>query len=179
MKKILVVVDMQNDFITGCLGNDECRAVVPAVIDVISSGEYDHVYVTMDTHGENYLDTQEGSKLPVVHCVSGTDGWKVNSDVMAAVEGKYDKTDITTVTKGSFGSIELGNMIKEYCGAEEAEVHFVGVCTGICVISNVMILKAFMPDAKVCVIERACACVTKESHNTAIAAMMTAQVDII
>ena len=179
MKKILVVVDMQNDFLTGCLGNDGCRAAVPQVIDVISSGGYDHVYVTMDTHGEDYLSTQEGSKLPVVHCVSGTDGWKVNSDVMAAVEANYDKADITTVTKGSFGSIELGNMIKQYCGSEDAEVDFVGVCTGICVISNVMILKAYMPEAKICVIERACACVTKESHDTAISAMRTAQVDII
>jgi nicotinamidase-related amidase len=178
MKKILVVVDMQNDFITGCLGNDECRAVVPKVADVIRTGDYDHVYVTMDTHDENYLSTQEGHKLPVVHCVAGSDGWKINAEVAKALEETYALDAISTVTKESFGSIELGSLIKEHCAGDDAQIDFVGVCTGICVISNVMILKAFMSEAKVCVIEDACACVTPESHKTAIEAMKTAQVDI-
>ncbi len=180
MKKILVVVDMQNDFITGCLGNEECRAVVPEVVKAVRSGDYDHVYVTMDTHDSNYLNTQEGHKLPIVHCIAGSDGWQINSEVQKALEESYAPDAVSTVTKESFGSVELASLIREHCiEHDEKEIDFIGVCTGICVISNVMILKAFMPEAKVCVIERACACVTRSSHQTAIDAMQTAQVDII
>ena len=162
MKRILVVVDMQNDFTTGPLGNAECAAVIPKVAEVIKTGVYDRIIFTQDTHQSNYLDTQEGKRLPVVHCIEGTAGWEI----------------APVICKPAFGSVQLGECLKQYCGDAEAQIDFCGVCTGICVISNVMIAKAFVPEARVCVIEKACACVTPESHRTAIEAMKTCQVDI-
>ena len=182
MKKVLVVVDMQVDFTTGCLGNEECKAVISEVTDVIKHGEYDRVYVTKDTHQKNYLCTQEGQRLPVVHCVENTKGWEIDASVWQACIDTYAGKDLVTICKPTFGSLMLGQMLQTYAEhfpQEELEIHFVGVCTGICVISNVMIAKASVPEARVCVIERACACVTKESHQTAIEAMRTCQVDII
>lgn len=181
MKKVLIVVDMQNDFITGCLGNEECQAVVSEVEKVIKKGDYDHVFVTKDTHTNGYLDTQEGKKLPVKHCVRGTEGWEIHPVIKKALEEKFGENKMTEVDKESFGSLELGTMLKKYVEVveEEVEYDFVGVCTGICVISNVLIAKAAVPESKVCVIEKACACVTKETHKNAIEAMKTCQVDIL
>lgn len=181
MKKALVVVDMQKDFITGCLGNEECRAVVDQVVDVINSREYRHVFITKDTHHDNYMETQEGKKLPVEHCIVGTDGWKLDERVDEAIKKQFEAKNTTVVQKGSFGSIALGDMLREYRmrAGEDVEFYFVGVCTGICVISNVLIAKAALPESKICVIEKACACVTPESHKTAIEAMKTCQVDVI
>ena len=90
MKKVLVIIDMQNDFIDGPLGNDECKQAVPAVIDAVNNGGYTDVILTRDTHGDNYLNTQEGRKLPVVHCIKGTDGWQINSDIMKVVNASYE-----------------------------------------------------------------------------------------
>lgn len=179
MKKILVIVDMQNDFLTGVLGNSECEATVPEVVKVVKTGEYDYIFLTRDTHGENYLNTQEGKKLPVEHCLKGTEGWEVNAEVTAAV--KESGVPYAYVDKPTFGSVVLGNLLKEKCeelGAE-TEINFVGVCTGICVISNVMIAKGNLPETPVKVIEKACACVTPQSHTTALEAMKTCQVDVI
>lgn len=180
MKKVLVVVDMQKDFITGCLSNEACRQVVPKVCEVITKGDFDHVFVTKDTHFENYMDTQEGRKLPVIHCVKGTEGWELNDAVAQALKSTYGEQQITEIHKKSFGSLELAKFLQQYAHREEETmtVSFVGVCTGICVISNVFIAKAALPEARVCVIENACACVTEESHQTAIAAMKTSQVDM-
>ena len=182
MKKVLVVVDMQVDFTTGCLGNEECKAVISEVADVIKKGNYDRVYVTKDTHQRNYLTTQEGQRLPVEHCIENTKGWEIEEHVWNACVEAYKGKDLVTICKPTFGSLTLGQMLQNYAerfGGEELEIHFVGVCTGICVISNVMTAKASVPEARVCVIERACACVTPETHQTAIEAMRTCQVDII
>ena len=182
MKKILVVTDEQIDFTTGCLGNEECAATVSAVVEVLEEGAYDKVYVTRDTHQENYLETQEGKRLPVVHCVENTPGWQIAEPVWTACVENYRGNQLVTLNKPTFGSLTLGQLLREDCDAfapEDVEIHFVGVCTGICVISNVIIAKAAAPEARVCVIERACACVTPESHQTALAAMKTCQVDII
>lgn len=177
MGKILVVVDMQNDFTTGPLGNKECEAVIPEVVAIVQHGNYDRIIFTKDTHQENYLQTQEGKKLPVLHCVEGTKGWEIVPEVKNAADGK--RTEV--ICKPAFGSISLGERLLIYSkeSKEPLEVDFCGVCTGICVISNVMIAKAFVPEAHVCVIEKACACVTPQSHQTAIEAMKTCQVDII
>lgn len=177
MKKILVVIDMQNDFTTGPLGNDACAKAVDAVADVIKEGSYDRIIFTQDTHQSDYLHTQEGQRLPVAHCIEGTEGWQIVPEILQAAEGCQTET----ICKPSFGSIWLGERLKQYCEAqnEETEIHFCGVCTGICVISNVLITKACVPEVRVCVIEHACACVTPESHNTAISAMKTCQVDIL
>lgn len=174
---ILVVVDMQNDFTTGPLGNKECFEAIEKVKEVIENGNYDKIIFTMDTHTEEYLSTQEGRRLPVKHCIRGTYGHRV---VDSLVEAAANKTkNVSFVEKPTFGSFELAKLI-EYSGmGENAVIDFVGVCTGICVISNVLITKAKVPEATVRVIEEACACVTPESHKTAIEAMKLCQVDIV
>lgn len=179
VKKILIIIDMQNDFITGCLGNKECEAVVKNVVDVINNGDYSNVILTRDTHHDNYPDTQEGRKLPVPHCIKNTEGWEINKQVMDAVNSKYNHKDIHIIDKPSFGSLELAAFLGCMKTYKDDEIDFVGVCTGICVISNVLLAKAAVPETKICVIENACACVTPESHKTAIEAMKTCQVDII
>lgn len=179
MKNILVVVDMQNDFITGALGNAECEASVAAVKKVIADGKYDQIILTRDTHTEDYMNTREGKHLPVPHCIEETEGWEINSEVMDAVVAS--KVEYMIVDKPTFGSVILGSELAEDYATHGAEltVDFVGVCTGICVISNVMIAKATCPEAEIRVVENACACVTPDSHKTAIEAMKLCQVEMI
>lgn len=179
MKNILVIVDMQNDFTSGVLGNPECEAAVANVVDVIKGKEYDQIYLTRDTHNENYLETQEGKNLPVVHCVENTDGWQIRPEITEAINHKYN-SNVHFVDKHSFGSLYLANRLRdEYFDEQEnVEITLIGVCTGICVISNAMLIKAALPEAKVKVIERACACVTPESHKNAIDAMKMCQINI-
>lgn len=183
--KVLVIVDEQKDFTNGVLGNAECEATVDKIVDIVNTQDFDRVILTRDTHYSNYLDTQEGKNLPVVHCIEGTDGWKIRDEIMQAIRNKYT---IDTVEKGyyiinkhSFGSLHLGKMLENsyLANQKEAEFYFVGVCTGICVISNVMITKAALPDAKINVIADACACVTPESNKTALEAMKMCQISII
>lgn len=177
--KVLVVIDMQNDFLTGVLGNEECANTISQVVDVVRNGNYDHIFLTRDTHNENYMETQEGKKLPVPHCIKNTEGWEINADVMAAVKEKYDGK-YTIVDKPTFGSADLAKTLKEICeNTYDTEIEFVGVCTGICVISNVLLAKANLYEAQVKVIEKACACVTPDTHRTAIDAMKTCQIDIV
>lgn len=176
MRKALVVVDMQRDFIDGKLGNKECQAVVSKVVDVIRSGEYESIIITRDTHFDGYMNTQEGRKLPVEHCIYNTDGWMLDKDVDDAIKAQAVRT--YTVDKSTFGSLKLADILKNDF-SEYDEIDFCGVCTGICVISNVAIAKAALPEVKVCVIENACACVTPDTHKTAIEAMRTFQVDIV
>ena len=172
--KLLVVVDMQNDFVTGVLGTKEAQAIVEPMAEYIENFDGDVVF-TLDTHDEDYLDTQEGQKLPVVHCVAGTDGWKIVP--------MLDKFNCHSFEKPTFGSLELCRRIADPTSwisfMKYDEIQFCGVCTGICVISNVLMLKAFCPNMPIKVIERLCACVTPETHKTAIEAMRTCQVDII
>lgn len=178
MRKALVVVDMQNDFIDGVLGNAECQAVVPKIVDIIENGDYSSIVVTRDTHYNDYLFTQEGHKLPVIHCVRYTDGWNVNANIMKAIDSKKPYISLFTIDKNTFGSSTLIDVLQKEL-SDYDEIDFCGVCTGICVISNVAIAKAALPETKICVIEDACACVTPDTHKTAIEAMKTFQVDII
>lgn len=178
-KKVLVVVDMQKDFTTGVLGNAECVAAISQVVDVIENGKYDTYIATRDTHTENYMNTREGEKLPVIHCVEGTEGWNLVPEVAEALEKAAGK-EVIMFDKPTFGSVSLGEYFREQYGdGSELEVDFVGVCTGICVISNVSVTKAFCPESKVRVIAKACACVTPDTHETALNAMKTFQVDVI
>ena len=179
MKKALVVVDVQNDFLTGPLGNKECAAVVPEVVRLLKSGEYAAIITTQDTHDRDYLSTQEGKNLPVKHCIENTDGWKIHADVKAAIdECMADGALYVKTYKHTFGSLSLlPKVLANF--ADYDEIHFCGVCTSICVISNVLIAKAAVPETKICVIESACACVTPESHKTAIEAMKMCQVEIV
>ena len=178
MKKILVVVDMQNDFITGALGNAEGQATVEKVVDVIKNNKYDNIFLTRDTHHDNYMETQEGKNLPVPHCIENTAGWEIVDAVSEAVAVCRD-ADVKIINKPTFGSVELGAILREIYDKEDAIIDFCGVCTGICVISNVMIAKANCPEAEIRVFQDACACITPESHRTAIEAMRLCQVSII
>ena len=175
--KILVVVDMQNDFIDGALGTKEAEMIVPKVAEKIKAFD-GKVFYTRDTHEGNYLETQEGKNLPVVHCVRGTKGWELHPEI-----DKLAKDGI--VNKQAFGSIELGYAIREYLmeqmvlGENALEsVTLIGLCTDICVISNAMILKAMFPEVPVIVDASCCAGVTKESHENALKAMEMCQIKI-
>ncbi len=172
---ILIVVDMQNDFIDGALGTPEAEAIVPAVCDRIRSFD-GTVLVTMDTHPDSYLDTQEGKKLPVPHCIRGTPGWQLNP----AVQEALNTTAYTVFEKPAFGSTAMMDALKELQQKEGVEsVELVGLCTDICVISNALMAKAFLPEVPVSVDAACCAGVTPESHANALAAMKMCQIDIL
>lgn len=175
MKKILVVIDMQNDFISGALGNDQCLACVPEVVSRIKDESYDQIFLTRDTHFEDYMDTMEGQKLPVPHCIKGSQGWQLIPEVTEAIQGR----NYQIVDKPTFGSTELGALLGAEYNTEEIEIDFVGVCTGICVISNSMIAKANCPNAVIRVFSKACACVTPDTHQTALDAMKLCHIDIV
>ena len=166
MKKTLIVIDMQNDFIDGSLGTAEAVAIVENVQRKIE--EYknngDEVIFTRDTHAENYLETSEGKKLPVVHCVKNTHGWQISD--------KLDTVDCKIIDKPSFGWTHW-NEIDFKC------IEIVGLCTDICVVSNALILKAQFPDTEITVDASCCAGVTPETHNSAIATMKMCQINII
>ncbi len=171
--KVLVVVDMQKDFIDGALGTPEAVEIVPRVIQKIR--EFDGLVIaTRDTHEEDYLDTQEGKKLPVRHCIRGTDGWEIHPEIQKLLpEDPIDKP--------TFGSVELGQMLKarQDSGETVESITLVGLCTDICVISNALLLKAYLPETQVCVDASCCAGVTKESHEQALNAMKMCQVEIV
>lgn len=178
--KILLVIDLQNDFIDGPLGNKECIEACKNTIDIIKNENFDKIYLTQDTHQEDYLLTQEGKKLPVIHCIENTKGWEINKDLLETIYKKYDKKDIKFFKKETFGSTELGIEIQELSKKDEnLSIYIVGVCTGICVISNALLIKAFAKEVPLFVIENGCACVNKETHKTAIEAMKLCQINII
>ena len=167
--KVLVVVDMQNDFIDGALGSAEAVSIVENVRKKVESFEGEVIF-TQDTHFEDYLTTQEGKKLPVSHCIEKSEGWEICSELKPFV--KY------SVSKETFGCYELPGCIIDYAGDEPDEIELVGLCTDICVISNAMILKAAFPNAVISVDSSCCAGVTPESHKNALAAMAAVQIEI-
>ncbi len=166
--KVLVVVDMQNDFINGALGTKEAEAIVPHVAEKIK-GFDGTVLFTRDTHEKEYLNTQEGRYLPIEHCIRDTYGWQLAPEIE-----ELRKTEV--IDKPSFGSIELGNYIKVL---NPEEVTLIGLCTDICVISNAMIIKAFLPEVPVKVDASCCAGVTPESHERALEAMKMCQIEVL
>lgn len=174
MKKLLVVVDLQKDFVDGALGSDEARGIVPAAASKIA-GFDGEIFVTLDTHFDNYMDTAEGRKLPVPHCIKGSAGWELDKDIAAALNGK----NYTTVEKLTFGSVKLPELIKKAAGDDDISIELIGLCTDICVVSNALILKASFPEAPVAVDEKCCAGVTPEKHNAAIETMRSCQIDIL
>lgn len=169
MSKILIVVDMQNDFIDGALGTKEAAAIVPYVKDVIESFD-GKVYFTRDTHFENYMETQEGANLPVPHCIKGTDGWQIRAELDA-----LRRTE--AIDKLTFGSSALVDVLKAEKDIES--ITFVGLCTDICVISNAMVVKAFFSEVPLIVDAKGCAGVSPESHQRALEAMKVCQIKII
>ncbi|MBE7042233.1 MAG: cysteine hydrolase [Ruminococcaceae bacterium] len=169
MAKILIVVDMQNDFIDGALGTEEAVAIVPYVKNVIE--QFDGtVYFTRDTHDDNYMQTQEGTHLPVPHCIKGTEGWQICKELDA-----LRKTE--AIDKVTFGSSELVEVLREERDVES--ITFVGLCTDICVISNAMVVKAFYPEIPLIVDAKGCAGVSPQSHKRALEAMKVCQMTVI
>lgn len=171
MQNILVVVDMQNDFIDGALGTKEAAAIVPGVQQKIRDFQ-GKVFFTRDTHGTDYMSTQEGQKLPVPHCIKGTDGWQIHPDLQPLCQG-------TLIDKVTFGSSELAALLQAEDQKEPVDsITFIGLCTDICVISNALLVKAFLPEAKIIVDASCCAGVTPESHRNALEAMKVCQIQI-
>lgn len=171
MSKVLVVVDMQNDFISGSLGTKEAQNIVGNVVERIKECKaqgYD-ILVTLDTHGEDYMSTQEGKKLPVEHCIKGTTGWELAPEMAEAVNGckQYEK--------GTFGSKEL---VQDLVQMNPEEIEFIGLCTDICVVSNVLLTKAWLTETPLVVDSRCCAGVTPESHEAALNTMASCQVEV-
>lgn len=169
--KLLIVIDMQNDFIDAALGTEEAVAIVPNVAAKISAYRAvgNLVVFTRDTHHSNYLETQEGKNLPVIHCIEGTEGWQISK--------KLETGESKIFNKPTFGSLELADYVAGLENLEEIEL--AGLCTGICVISNALILKAKLPEVKITVDSSCCACVTSESHKNALNAMKLCQINVI
>lgn len=170
MKKILIVIDMQKDFVDGSLGTKEAEAIVPTVVEKInkyrSSG--DNVVFTRDTHPSFYLNTQEGKKLPVEHCIENTEGWQIIGEIDTLADPIFNKP--------TFGSVELSNYVVNH---DYDYIELIGLCTDICVVSNVLLLKAFLPEVTICVDSRCCAGVTPESHEAALTTMKMCQIEIL
>ncbi|MEE0857771.1 MAG: isochorismatase family cysteine hydrolase [Ruminococcus sp.] len=173
MKRFLIVVDIQKDFVDGSLGTPEAVGIIENACRKIEAfnGE---IIATLDTHTEDYLNTAEGKKLPVVHCVKGTDGWLLNEKVKAAL----DQRGFDAVEKNTFGSVDLPEIIRRKAGKEEAYIELIGLCTDICVVSNALILKAEFPESQISVDPSCCAGVTPELHNAALMTMKSCQIDV-
>ncbi len=171
MSKALVVVDMQNDFVIDALRNEEGIKIVPNVVykvkDAIENGV--NVIFTRDTHFDNYMETQEGKHLPVIHCIKDTKGWEIIDDLKPFVDKVIDKP--------TFGSVELAEELKKIDNLEEVEL--IGLCTDICVISNALLVKANFPNIPIKVDASCCAGVTPESHENALKAMKSCHIDIV
>lgn len=173
MRKLLLVIDMQNDFIDGSLGTKEAEAIVDAVKAKIRSYPSRDIIATMDTHEKTYLDTQEGQNLPVVHCIRGTEGWRIRPDIVSLL------TEAKIYEKPTFGSVRLAEDLKVLSQTEDIELELVGLCTDICVVSNALLLKAMMPEVRISVDASCCAGVTPEKHIAALETMKSCQIYVL
>lgn len=170
MRKVIVVIDMQNDFIDGALGTKEAQAMLPHLVAKLEREKDALLIFTQDTHSKNYMETQEGRNLPVPHCIKPEKGWEIAPSLQPFV-----KKAAAVIEKPAFGSLELPKAVAKL---QPDEVELVGLCTDICVISNAMILKAAFPELPVAVDASCCAGVTPASHDNALQAMKMCQVDI-
>lgn len=167
MKKCIVIIDVQNDFINGALGTKEAEAMLPRLVEKLKNEKDAHLVFTQDTHKDNYLETYEGKKLPVKHCIKNTDGWQISSALVEFLK------DAEVIEKKAFGSTRLPSVVAKY-----DEVELCGLCTDICVVSNALVLKAFFPEKNISVDASCCAGVTQESHKEALNVMKACQVEI-
>ena len=172
MKNLLIVVDMQKDFVDGALGTAEAVSIVENVCNKIQNFDGD-IIVTYDTHAEDYMLTSEGKNLPVPQCLKGTDGWELDS----AVQSVIDKKQATVFEKPTFGSTALAEYVKDNYG-DDVSIELVGLCTDICVVSNALLLKATLPEAVISVDSSCCAGVTPESHDAALTTMKMCQINV-
>lgn len=173
MRKILIIIDMQNDFIDGALGTEEAVAIVSRVKDKIRTYAPGDIIATMDTHRADYAQTQEGRLLPVKHCIRGTKGWEIREDIAALLDGAriYEKP--------TFASIQLAEDLKALSQQQEIELELAGLCTDICVVSNALLLKAFMPEVRITVDASCCAGVTPQQHEAALSTMRSCQINVV
>ena len=175
-RRYLIVVDMQHDFIDAALGTAEARDIVERAAAYIRERRAQGYTVigTLDTHGENYMATREGRKLPVIHCIRGTEGWRLHPEIEKEILG------CTLVEKPTFGSVKLPEMIAEDMDADDRmTIELIGLCTDICVVSNALLLKARFPEAEIAVKADCCAGVTPSRHQAALETMASCQIDII
>ena len=175
MRDILIVIDMQNDFIDGSLGTSEAVSIVSHVAEEMRK-PYSKVYLTMDTHNDNYLQTSEGKFLPVEHCIKNTEGWKLCDSVNEALK---DIPDYEIYLKPTFGCEELAKRLKEDNEEDTIDsITLVGLCTDICVVSNALLIKAALPETPIRVLKECCAGVTVDSHEAALTTMKMCQIVI-
>jgi len=172
MRKILVVIDMQNDFIDGALGTEEAQQIVAPAAAKMASYPRKDIFATRDTHGADYLQTQEGRRLPVMHCISGTPGWMIRDEIAAYLDPDQ------IIDKPTFGSVELAARLRTISKQEEIELELIGLCTDICVVSNALLLKACMPEVPIRVDASCCAGVTVASHEAALQTMRSCQIEV-
>lgn len=173
MLDLLIVVDMQTDFIEGPLSTDEARAILPRVKEVIKEYRPEYVIFTRDSHQDDYLETQEGQKLPIPHCIIGTPGWQIHPELEALRRN-------AAIDKPTFGSWQLGEYLRDLNTVTPIHsIKIIGVCTDICVISNAMLLRAALPETEIIVDASACAGVTPEAHRTALNALKATQTTIL
>ena len=195
--RILILIDMQNDFISGSLANEDAQKAIPNIVEKIKNFDGDAIYLTMDTHDDNYLNTPEGKKLPVKHCIYGTDGWKINKDIQQAIDSKDKSVEVTYIEKPTFGSIEgvkhEGDMFPNVSLVEAVlshesgikkpipmEIEMCGFISDICVLHNAIILKAYTYDfAEITVDSKCCAGSTPENHQKAMDLMKIGQINVI
>lgn len=168
--KALVLIDLQNDFITGSLGTKESREIVDNLVQLIDSWD-DDIYITKDTHDFNYLNTLEGRMLPVKHCIAGTEGYDLEPKIKEAL---YNRRNINVFQKNTFGSIGLMNALTHY-----SEIYICGLCTDVCVITNALLLRTRYPNTRILCLAQYCAGTTPERHKEALNIMDSCQIEIM
>lgn len=173
MRKLLIVIDVQNDFVDGALGTKEAMDIIPNVVKKIKEYPIEDIIATRDTHEHGYLNTLEGRHLPVEHCIYGTDGWQLAPEIKVLLKGAE------IIDKPTFGSTTLVDIVKLINDSEPVEIEMIGLCTDICVISNALLLKAALPDTEITVDSSCCAGVNPELHAAALRVMESCQVNVI
>ena len=179
MSKYLIIVDMQNDFISGALGTAEARAILPNVKEKLKQAIGNKtIFFTMDTHQNDYLETVEGKNLPVEHCLHESKGWEIAEELIDVMKDAGISPD--KINKNTFGSVSLAQTLKSLDEEEKIEeIEIVGLCTDICVISNALLIKAFLPETRIVVDSSCCAGVTPETHNNALEAMKMCHIEVV
>lgn len=175
MEKVLVVIDMQNDFIDGTLGTPEAQTIVDRVADKIRSFD-GKIFVTLDTHDSNYMSTLEGKKLPVEHCIKRHYGWLLNEKIQTELD---KKKSVHYVEKNTFGSSDLWSFIRTNTKETDPNIEIVGLVSNICVVTNALLLKTYFDDSNIVVDASCCAGTTPEAHKAAIEVMKSCQIDVI
>ena len=186
MKNLLLIIDCQNDFIDGVLGSEQAVDTVPNIVKKIEAFNNGIIITTQDTHSDNYMETPEGKNLPVPHCIKGTEGWEINSDIMNTINNRLSIDGVTyvNVNKPTFGSVELANMVNMFVNStdEDVNIEICGFVSSICVISNALLIKTMLYDLNrvtISVLKDCCAGLNDYNHEAALEVMKSCQINII